>query len=130
MESVLVEAFGGGEHQESFPLTHTFADNVYSREILLPAGSIVIGKIHRHGHINVITKGRVSVLTEFGEDEFVAPYTFVSKPGTKRVVYAHEDTSWITFHGTKHTDPERAEEEIICKNFAEFDALLQLGDKP
>ena len=130
MEATLLKKFPSGESQETFPLTHRFADGVYAREILLPAGTIVIGKIHRYGHLNVITKGHVSVLTEFGIEQIRGPYTFVSKPGTKRVVYAHEDTVWTTFHGTKHTDVDKVEEDIICKTFAEYDMLLQLEDKP
>ena len=130
MEAALAQVFTPGEHQEIFPLVHRFADNVYAREILLPAGTIVIGKIHRYGHLNIVSKGHVSVLTEDGVEELHGPMTFISKPGTKRVVYAHEDTVWTTIHGTRHTDPDRVEEDIICKTFAEYDRLLQLEEKP
>ncbi len=130
MEHALCAVFEPGENEDVFPLTHRFADNVYAREILLPAGTIVIGKIHRYGHLNIITKGHVSVLTEDGVEELRAPLTFISKPGTKRVVYAHEDTVWTTIHGTRHTDVKKVEDDIICKTFAEYDRLLQLEEKP
>lgn len=130
MEAALATVFEPGQNEEIFPLIHRFADNVYAREILLPAGTIVIGKIHRYGHLNIISKGHVSVLTEDGVEELRGPMTFISKPGTKRVVYAHEDTVWTTIHGTRHTDPDRVEEDIICKTFAEYDRLLQLEEKP
>lgn len=116
--------------EDHFPLTHRFADGVYAREMLIPADSLIIGKIHRFGHLNIITKGRVAVLTEFGVEELVAPCTFISKPGTKRVVYAYEDTVWTTLHGTRKTDPDEIEKDIICASFAEFDALTLLEDKP
>lgn len=112
-----------------FPLTHRFADGVYAREIFLPAGTVVVGKIHKFGHLNVITKGKCIVLTEFGVETLEAPYTFISKPGTKRVVGAIEDTVWTTFHGVgKETDLGEIEKQIICKTFEEFDALA-LEDK-
>ncbi len=130
MEAALAQVFEPGQNEEVFPLVHRFADNVYAREILLPSGTIVIGKIHRYGHLNIISKGHVSVLTEDGVEELHGPMTFISKPGTKRVVYAHEDTVWTTIHGTRHTDPDRVEEDIICKTFAEYDRLLQLEEKP
>ena len=126
LEDRMIELYGGGEHTETFPLTHRFADGVYAREILLPAGTLVIGKIHRYAHLNIITKGRVAVLTEFGVEELEAPYTFTSLAGTKRVVFAYEDTIWTTLHGTQHTDPDTVEEDIICKSFEEFDALQLL----
>lgn len=119
--------------EEHFPLTHRFADGVYAREMLLPAGSIIVGKIHRYGHLNILTKGKCIVLTEFGVERLEAPCTFVSKPGTKRVVGTIEDTIWTTLHGVSPDevdDLEKIEDRIICKTFAEFDALLQLENKP
>ncbi len=77
---------------------HHFAAGMYAREILIPAGCTLTGKIHRHEHINVISKGDISVLTENGIERIQAPATIISKPGTKRVGYAHEDTIWTTFH--------------------------------
>jgi len=131
MQKILEESpIAQGADSPDFPLTHRFADNVYAREIFLPRDSVVVGKIHRFGHLNVITKGHVSVLTEFGVEELRAPCTFISKPGTKRVVYAHEDTVWTTFHGTRHTDVNQVEADIICKSFEEFDRLQLLEDKP
>lgn len=112
-----------------FPLTHRFADGVYAREMFIPAGTVIVGKIHKFGHLNVITKGKCVVLTEFGTETLEAPHTFISKPGTKRVVGAIEDTVWTTFHGVgKETDLSKIEDQIICKTFEEFDALA-LEDK-
>lgn len=102
------------------PLTHHFAPGLYAREILLPKDSLVVGKIHKHAHVNNISKGRVLVATEFGAEEFVAPCQFVSKPGTKRAVYALEDTIWTTYHPTEETDLEKIEEEVIAKDFEEY----------
>jgi hypothetical protein len=105
------------------PLKHHFAPGAYAREILLPAGSLVIGKIHRHAHINVISQGRVSVMTETGRKDLCAPCTFVSEVGTKRAVYAHEDTVWTTVHVTNETDPEKLEDAIIVKTYDELEML-------
>lgn len=106
------------------PLNHHFAPGAYAREILLPAGSLVVGKIHKHAHINVISKGRVIVITETGMITMEAPYTFVSAPGTKRVVFAVEDTVWTTVHVTTETDLEKLEEEIIAPSYEAL-ALFQ-----
>lgn len=128
-ESKLMETFGNSPWEGSFPLTHRFADGVYAREMLIPAGHVIVGKIHKYGHLNVISSGAVSVLTEFGVEVLCGPTTFISKPGTKRVVYAHEDTVWTTFHGTDHTDPDMVENDIICKTFAEFDNFVAESNK-
>ena len=83
---------------EDFVTRHHFAPGSYAREIELPAGSLVVGKIHIHAHVNVLSKGRALVATPDGVEELCAPLTFVSKPGTKRAVFAIEDVVWTTIH--------------------------------
>ena len=45
---------------EDFPVVHHFAPGVYARELTMAAGLIVLGKIHKTRHLNIITKGKVS----------------------------------------------------------------------
>lgn len=106
------------------PLKHSFADGQYVREIFLPKGVAIVGKIHKHSHPNFLLKGKVSVFTEHeGVKTLEAPLSMISLAGTKRVVFAHEDTVWITVHSnpTNTQDLKEIEEEIIAKDFAEFD---------
>lgn len=113
------------EHQlesPACPLTHHFAPGAYGREIMLPADTLVVGKIHRHAHLNMLMQGTVSVATEQGVETFSAPRVFVSAPGTKRVVYAHVDTIWVTVHVTAETDLEKIEGEIIAPTYEAYDA--------
>lgn len=111
------------------PLKHSFADGQYVREMFIPKGVVIVGKIHKHSHPNFLLKGKVSVFTEQdGVQELEAPLSMVSSPGTKRVVYAHEDTIWITVHKTNSTDLVEIEEEIISKNFEKFDIIKNKGE--
>lgn len=108
-----------------FPLVHHFAPHSYGREIFLPADSVIVGKIHKHAHLNVLSQGRVRVFTEGqGELELIAPYTFVSTPGTKRVVHVLEDAVWTTMHVVSMADPRmedlpEIERELIATDFPE-----------
>lgn len=105
---------------ESCPVTHHFAPGAYGREMRLPAGMTVVGKIHKHAHINVISMGRVRVFTEHeGVLELAAPCTFVSSPGTQRAVHVIEDTVWTTVHVTDKTDLVEIEREVIATDFPE-----------
>lgn len=101
---------------EDFPVKHVFAPGCYAREITMPAGTVVIGKIHRHAHVNVVSAGKVRVLTEYGCEEFCAPYTFVSQPGIQRMVLILEDTVWTTVHITDKTDLAEIEREVIAES--------------
>lgn len=102
---------------DQFLLTHHFAPGVYAREMFLPAGHTIVGKIHKHAHINIVSKGRVILSTEEGSKELKAPCVFTSYAGTKRAVYIKEDTIWITIHVTDKTDLKEIETELIAHSF-------------
>ena len=92
----------------------------YAREMLIPKGTLIIGKIHRHQHLNFISKGKVTVFTEFGQKQLEGPCTFVSEIGLKRAVYAEEDTLWTTVHLTEHVGEEnldKIETEVIAPSY-------------
>jgi len=102
------------------PIDETYGCCTYARQIFLPKGSVVIGKIHRHGHLNFLMRGKVSVSTEFGKKYLEAPSIFVSEPGLKRAVYAEEDSVWATVHLTKHSGEEflkEIEDEVIAPDY-------------
>lgn len=112
------------------PLTHKYAPGVYVREIFIPKGMVVVGKIHKHDHPNFLMKGEVIVYTEFGGTERLkAPLSMISKAGTKRVVAALEDTVWITVHATCETDLEKIEDHVIAKSYEEFEQFKKLQNK-
>lgn len=105
------------------PLYHQFAPGVYARTIFIPAHTLVVGKIHKHAHLNMLVAGRVSLATEEGPQHLEALKIMTSKAGTKRVVYTHTDTVWTTIHLTDKTDLNEIEEEIIVPSYDALDAL-------
>tara|TARA_R110000822_G_scaffold305513_1_gene431275 strand:+ start:9002 stop:9427 length:426 start_codon:yes stop_codon:yes gene_type:complete len=102
---------------------HHFSGGLYARELTLPKGSTVIGKIHKHAHLNVVLRGHVTVTTPFGTEDIKGPCIFESKPDTKRAVYAHEETVWLTFHPTDETDVDEIEKQIILPDYSDKLAL-------
>mgnify|MGYP003111146816 CR=1 FL=1 len=107
------------------PLKHTFADGLYIREIFMPKGQIVSTGIHKVEHPYFVQKGDVSVLTDEGIKRVKAPYNGITKPGTKRLIYMHEDTIWITVHATDKKDPESVLEDVIAKDFNDPDISIE-----
>lgn len=105
--------------QIEIPLKHYFSRGVYAREISISAGTFIIGKIHKHENMNILSKGYVSVLSTDGVVKLKAPCTFVASKGVKRVIYAHEDSVWTTIHGTWQTDLEKIEREFIAISYDE-----------
>lgn len=104
-----------------FEVIHHFAPGNYAREMLIPQGTVIVGKIHKHAHINVLSHGRALVFTEQrGVQELRAPYTFVSDPGAKRSVLALTDIVWTTVHPTDKTDLAEIEAEVIANDYKEL----------
>jgi hypothetical protein len=104
--------------QVELKTTHYFAHGSYVRELFIPKGVTLTGKIHRHSCINVISKGRILVVTGEDEYEISAPHTFVSGPGVKKAGHALEDTIWINVHPWDGVmSLEEIEHEVITPSY-------------
>ena len=106
-------------------LKHTFSPGVYARQLFIPKGAIVVGKIHKHENMNIIIQGKVTFFSTDGAVQVEAPHTFVASPGVKRVIFAHEDTLWTTIHGTSETDLGKIEDEFIAKDYSEIESISE-----
>lgn len=106
--------------QLELPVTHHFARGVYARELFIPKGTILTGKIHKYPQLNILSQGDISVLTEDGVKRVQAPFHIISPAGTKRIAYAHEDCVWTTIHGTEETDLEKIEDFFIAQSEVEY----------
>ena len=125
---------------EDCTLTHYFTPKdekygccTYAREMFIPKGTLIIGKIHRHQHLYFISKGKVTVYTEFGEKHLEAPCTFVSEVGLKRAVYAHENTLWTTVHLTefeKEAELDKIEQEVIAPSYSDMGLIASVDQLP
>jgi quercetin dioxygenase-like cupin family protein len=109
------------DENADYVIKHHFTPGVYAREMHIPAGHIVVGKIHRHEHLNFLSKGHVTVLTEAGGiEELHAGETLTSPAGVKRLLITHEDTIWTVIHATEETDLGKVEEAVIAKDYRDF----------
>lgn len=104
------------------PALHHFADGLYARELARPAGTWIVGKIHRKQHFYFLAKGEITAWTPGGKMRITAPCLMRTEPGTKRVTYAHTDAVSITFHATRETDLEKIEAELIIPDITELQA--------
>jgi hypothetical protein len=106
------------------PLIHTFGGGMYVREIFIPAGMMLTGKIHKHEHPNFLMSGKVSMITEDGGAQLIeAPQSLMSPSGCKRALFTHTPTWWITVHlnPNGHTEVcEGLENETIAEDYKEL----------
>lgn len=111
--------------QDLFPLKHHFSGGLYTREVFMPKGTVVISFIHKQDHPSFVLEGEVSVLLDTGE---IARYKqgdkIMTKAGTQRVFYMHEDTRWVCVYKTDKTTVEEAELEVYTTDWRELPAEL------
>ena len=117
-------------HVTELPVRHLFAKGLYARELTIPAGMVASGKVHCQEHLFIVSKGELSVLTESGPQRVKAPHILVTQPGTKRVVYAHEETVVTTVHATTETDVRALEADLVVGSYQEYEVrrLASPGD--
>jgi hypothetical protein len=128
LEESMRKEFSSSEDVDSIaPVNHYHCVGNYAREIHIAKDTCMVGKIHKHEHINVISSGKCFVVTEEGKELLEAPLTFISKAGIKRAVYAIEDTVWTTIHPTESSDLEEIERQVIAPSYEVLDNLLGEG---
>jgi hypothetical protein len=92
---------------------HQFSPGMYMRKLYRPAGTLIVGKVHKHPHFFLCAKGEIIAWSENGMKKLQAGDVIESKPGTKRVTLAVTDAIGITIHRTDKTDLDEIESELI-----------------
>lgn len=113
LEDALTEAFPGLDLEEV--ITHRFAGGVYAREMLIPAGVMVVSMVHKAECVSTCSSGAIWVWTAGSDEGFQlieAPFTAITPPGTRRVGIAERDTVWTTYHATQSTNLDEIEAEL------------------
>jgi len=127
-EELLKQQEGAVEHeagtsqsaqmQETFPLRQHIEGGLYTRELFMPQGSVVVSMIHKQAHPSFLLKGKVSYLTDEGEVKtIVGPHRIFTQIGTQRVFYVHEDTEWCCVYRTDAKTFEEAEADVYTSNY-------------
>lgn len=92
---------------------HFFSGGMYCRRHFIPAGTLVVSKVHKTEHLFVGCVGRLNV---WGQGDFYILFpggVVPSQKGTKRIVYAPEDTVVMTIHKTDVTNVDEIESELM-----------------
>lgn len=104
--------------KQVFPLKQNLEGGLYTREIFMPKGSVVVSMIHKQDHPSFVLKGLVSYLDDKGVVRTVkGPHKIFTKIGTQRVIFVHEDTTWCGVYKTNAKTFEKAEADVYTNNY-------------
>lgn len=116
--------------QELFPVTHHIKDGLYTREVFMPKGSLVVSFIHKQNHPSFFMSGEMSILKDTGEIERIkAPMKVMTEIGTQRVAYMHDDCVWACVYRTDKETIEEAEKDVYTEDYRELPEYVILNKK-
>lgn len=115
--------------QAELQTEHHFSPGMYMRKVFRPAGTLIVGKVHKAPHFFLCAAGEIIAWTEDGMKHLMPGDVVESQPGTKRVTLAVTDAVGITIHRTDNTDLDEIEAELIePDDTALFDASNKLKE--
>ena len=113
--------------QADLQTEHYFSESgMYCRKVFRPAGTLIVGKVHKHHHLFLCAMGEIIAWTENGMKRLQAGDVVESKPGTKRVTLAVTDAIGVTVHRTDKTDLDEIEAELVEPDDA---SMFAVGNK-
>ncbi len=123
--------FGDGKslvNNELIPITHNFSDQLYMRQMCMPAGSIVVSAVHHTDHFWFLMTGKILVTTNGETVEHIAPCYELSIKGAKRLIHCIEDCIFINVHKnpTNTKDMSLVEDKLYSFTIDEFNKKEKL----
>lgn len=122
-----LQDWGAAQPQVECPVQHFFAPSLYTRVCVIPAGTITVGKMHRHQHPTFLMSGTARINTDQGMETITGPHVWISQENAKRALVTLTDCVFATVHlnPTDTTDLEAIEAEVIVP-----DALIDYDAAP
>tara|TARA_R110002110_G_scaffold61393_2_gene172396 strand:- start:41 stop:487 length:447 start_codon:yes stop_codon:yes gene_type:complete len=104
------------------PIESSFADQIYVRKMTMKADQLIVGAIHNHQHVWFLLTGHVSINNNGEIIDYIAPCYTISEPGSKRAIYAHEDSIFVNIHKNPLNikDIKELQKEIVSLTVEEF----------
>lgn len=94
-----------GEVQIPFPPRESVCSGgMHAISGTMKKGSIMVGSIHLTDHLNIMSCGDITVITEDGVVRLTGFNVLACKAGGRRIGLVHEDTTWTTIFKTDETD--------------------------
>lgn len=98
---------------EDMVTSHYFNGGMYCRKLWRPAGTVIVGKVHKEPHFFLCAAGEIIAWSETGMRHLMPGDVIESQPGTKRVTLALTDAIGITIHKTDKTDLDDIEADLL-----------------
>ena len=111
--------------QVEIPVKSSNTNGMYCREITIPKGTLLTGRVHLFDYVDIMLSGDITVATADGAKRFSGANVFDGKAGRKRAGYAHEDTRWVTVHKTDVQDGDVFYNTLTVRNMKDYNNRIE-----
>lgn len=106
----VMEQMKGFGSMEEYPVKGLVHPNckMYTREIFMPAGMMVVSKVHNDWSVNILASGRLLLLNDPLEDyvELVGPQVFETGPGSQKLLKMLTDCVFMEVYNLRDGETE------------------------
>lgn len=108
--------------QVEIPVIERFVNGMYTREIVIPAGTLLTGRVWKHDYVDIMLEGDILVAIPSGTTRLTGSNVCDGQAGRKRAGYAFRDTRWITVQRADQLEGQEPIEYLTFFSVAEYRA--------
>lgn len=119
------------QDQAEVPFHFIQGGGIAAKTILLKAGTLVTGAMHRFENMNIMSSGDILIVTDGAPIRYMvvdSPVIVVSPPGVKRAALVIKDTYWTSLMPTELGDLESVEKHFTVAPEEQEKFLTMLGN--
>jgi hypothetical protein len=93
-----LEEFALTQPQVEIRTTERIIGSMYVREIFIPKGTIITGRVYKRAYVDIMLSGDINISDSNGAYRLTGYNMLEGPSGRKRAGHANEDTVWTTVH--------------------------------
>lgn len=104
-----------------------FGAHLATRSVSAPAGSVIVGAVHKYPTLNVLMKGRVIMVSEHGRRTLIAPCMYMQEANVKKAGWVIEDCTLTNVVMMPEASPTQEAADLAVRNFHTADDYKDLN---
>lgn len=107
-------------------LEHVYTPELTGRKLAMPAGAVIVTRVHKFENVTFALKGSFTIVDQNGvREDITAPAMWVTKPGTQRAIYVHEDMEIANVFPGNFSHLDDPIDAITFDTMADYEAHLR-----
>lgn len=116
-----------------YQLKEYYSGGMYCREITIPEGAFITGRIYKFDHVEIMLSGDITILSaNGGKTHYTGNNVIEAKAGKRQGGLAHKETKWLTINcipeGLPLSEALDFTSVLTYQEYKEFHEQLSIAD--